>query len=81
MYLGILAEGAFVNDFVILIVTMLRNFVLEFLFCKFVVYCGQEDTLKNKYWITAEFSAVILLLPWKQVDEKYYTVTKEKQIE
>ena len=44
-YLGNLAEGFGMNDFVILIVTMLANFVLEFLFCKFVVYRGQEDTL------------------------------------
>ena len=44
-YLGDLAEGVGTNDFVILIVTMLANFVLEFLFCKFVVYRGQEDTL------------------------------------
>jgi len=40
-----LAEGYGVNDFLILIVTMLANFVLEFLFCKFVVYRGKEDTL------------------------------------
>ena len=46
-YLGNAAEGLGVNDFVILIVTMLANFVLEFLFCKFVVYRGMEDTLKN----------------------------------
>ena len=44
-YLGNMAEGYGVNDFVILIVTMLANFVLEFLFCKFVVYRGKEDTL------------------------------------
>jgi putative flippase GtrA len=44
-YLGDLAEGVGTNDFVILIVTMLANFVLEFLFCKFVVYRGTEDTL------------------------------------
>ena len=44
-YLGDLAESAGINDFVILIVTMLANFVLEFLFCKFVVYRGTEDTL------------------------------------
>ncbi len=47
-YLGNLAEGAGVNDFIILIVTMLANFVLEFLFCKFVVYRGKEDTLDDK---------------------------------
>ena len=47
-YLGELAEQQGGNDFVILIVTMLANFVLEFLFCKFVVYRGQEDTLEKK---------------------------------
>ena len=47
-YLGDMAESCGVNDFVILIVTMLSNFVLEFLFCKFVVYRGQEDTLTKK---------------------------------
>ena len=47
-WLGNLAEGCGINDFVILIVTMLANFVLEYLFCKFVVYRGQEDTLENK---------------------------------
>ena len=46
-YLGDLAEGAGVNDFIILAVTMLANFVLEYLFCKFVVYRGQEDTLES----------------------------------
>lgn len=46
-YLGDLAEGAGVNDFIILAVTMVANFVLEFLFCKFVVYRGQEDTLEK----------------------------------
>lgn len=46
-YLGNLAEGKGVNDFVILIVTMLSNFVLEFLFCKLVVYRGKEYTLEK----------------------------------
>ena len=46
-YLGSLAEGAGVNDFLILAVTMVANFVLEFLFCKFVVYRGKEDTLES----------------------------------
>ena len=45
-YLGDLAENHGGNDFLILIITMLANFVLEFLFCKFVVYRGQEDTLE-----------------------------------
>jgi len=43
-WLGSVAEGKGVNDFIILIVTMLMNFILEFLFCKFVVYRGQENT-------------------------------------
>lgn len=43
-YLGNMVEGFGVNDFIILIVTMLSNFVLEFLFCKFVVYKGKENT-------------------------------------
>ncbi|MBO5981960.1 MAG: GtrA family protein [Clostridia bacterium] len=47
-YLGHLAEGAGVNDFIVLAVTMIANFVLEFLFCKFVVYRGKEDTLEIK---------------------------------
>lgn len=46
-YLGNMAEDFHVNDFIILIVTMLANFVLEFLFCKFVVYKGKEDTIKK----------------------------------
>ena len=43
-WLGNFAEGRGVNDFLILAVTMLSNFVLEYLFCKFVVYRGQENT-------------------------------------
>ncbi len=46
-YLGNMAEGYGINDFIILIATMLANFVLEFLFCKFVVYRGKEDTLSE----------------------------------
>ena len=37
-YLGNLAEKAGGKDFIILAVTMICNFVLEFLFCKYVVY-------------------------------------------
>lgn len=46
-YLGSLAEKSGGDDFVILILTMLSNFVLEYLFCKFVVYRGQENTLEE----------------------------------
>lgn len=43
--LGNAAEQNGVHDFLILAITMLSNFVLEFLFCKFVVYRGKEDTI------------------------------------
>ena len=45
-WLGQLAETAGINEYIILAVTMLSNFVLEFLFCKFVVYRNQENTRK-----------------------------------
>ena len=47
IWLGELAVGSGVNDYLVLGITMISNFVLEFLFCKFVVYRGQEDTLKK----------------------------------
>ena len=46
-WLGDLAEKTGWNDFLILACTMIANFILEFLFCKFVVYRGQEDTLQE----------------------------------
>lgn len=42
-WLGHVAESSGINDYIVLIVTMLSNFVLEFLFCKFVVYRHQEN--------------------------------------
>lgn len=47
-WLGQMAESAGVNEYIVLIVTMLSNFVLEFLFCKFVVYRNQENTRQEK---------------------------------
>ena len=47
-WLGSVAEGFGWNDFLILAITMIANFVLEFLFCKLVVYRGKEDTLKTE---------------------------------
>lgn len=44
-WLGNVAESRGGNDFLILAVTMLSNFVLEFLFCKFLVYRGNENTI------------------------------------
>lgn len=47
-YLGQLAESSGVNEYIVLVATMLSNFVLEFLFCKLVVYKNQENTLVEK---------------------------------
>ena len=47
-WLGNLAEQNGGNDFVILIITMVANFVLEYLFCKLVVYRGQENTRREE---------------------------------
>lgn len=46
--LGELAENAGVNEYIVLGVTMLMNFILEFLFCKFIVYKNQEYTREKK---------------------------------
>ncbi len=43
-WLGHIAESNGVNGYIVLIVTMLSNFVLEFLFSKFVIYKNQENT-------------------------------------
>ncbi len=47
-WLGSVAEQAGINDYIILAVTMLTNFVTEFLFSKFVMYRNQENTLEQK---------------------------------
>lgn len=47
-WLGNYAEGTGVNEYIVLAVTMLSNFVLEFLFCKFVVYRNNKNTLNEK---------------------------------
>ena len=41
---GHLAEKIGINEYIILAVTMISNFVLEFLFSKFVIYKNQENT-------------------------------------
>ena len=46
--LGEMASGKGVNEYIILGLTMASNFVLEYLFCKFVVYRNQEDTIDKK---------------------------------
>lgn len=47
-WLGQLAENQGVNEYIILLATMLANFILEFLFSKFVVFRGQENTRQTK---------------------------------
>ena len=47
-WLGHIAEGAGINEYAVLGVTMFANFVTEYLFCKFVVFRGQENTLDTK---------------------------------
>ena len=48
-YLGDMAVNAFKNvefiDYIVQFLTMTSNFVLEFLFCKFVMYRNSENTL------------------------------------
>lgn len=47
-WLGQLAENSGVNEYIVLAVTMISNFVLEFLFCKLFVYRNQENTRVKK---------------------------------
>ena len=46
--LGNMATGKGINEYIVLAVTMLSNMILEYLFCKFVVYKGQENTIEDK---------------------------------
>lgn len=47
-WLGHLAESVGINEYVILALTMISNFVLEFLFSKFVIYKNKENTRIKK---------------------------------
>lgn len=44
-WLGEVASGNGVNEYIILALTMMSNMILEYLFQKFVVFRGSEDTL------------------------------------
>lgn len=46
--LGNLAETNGVNEYIVLAVTMITNFILEFLFTRFVVYRNSCDTAVKK---------------------------------
>ena len=43
-WLGNTATAKGINEYIVLAVTMLSNMILEYLFCKFVVYKNQENT-------------------------------------
>ena len=45
--LGEMATGKGINEYIVLAVTMVSNMVLEYLFCKLVVYRGQEKTIEE----------------------------------
>ena len=47
-WLGELAENAGVNEYIVLAVTMVLNFVLEFLYTRYVVYRNSCDTAVKK---------------------------------
>ena len=47
-WLGHVAETGGTNDYIILAVTMVSNFILEFLFSKWVIYRNQENTRQGK---------------------------------
>ena len=47
-WLGELAENSGVNEYIVLAVTMISNFVLEFLYTRFLVYRNSCDTAVKK---------------------------------
>lgn len=47
-YLVYVAKKAGISEYITVISSMLSNFVLEFLFCKFFIYKNQENTLVEK---------------------------------
>lgn len=47
-WLGNAATNGGVNEYIVLAITMLSNMILEYLFCKFVVYKNQENTREEK---------------------------------
>lgn len=64
-WLGELAERSGVNEYIVLVVTMIANFILEFLYTRFFVYKNSCDTAvsKNK--------------PEEKVEEENKNINKE----
>lgn len=48
LYLGHIAVKSGANEYIVEALTMLSNLILEYLFCKFVIYYKQENTLNKK---------------------------------
>ncbi len=46
-WIGQIAENNNVNEYLILAVTMISNFILEFLYTRYLVYKGTCDTAEN----------------------------------
>jgi len=47
-WLGHIAENRGVNEYVVLAVTMISNFILEFLYTRYIVYRNSCDTMVKK---------------------------------
>lgn len=47
-WLGAVVEGRGVNEYIVLAVTMISNFILEYLYTRFVVYRNSCDTAVKK---------------------------------
>lgn len=46
--LGNIAENKGVNEYIVLAITMISNFVLEYLYTRYIVYRNSCDTINNK---------------------------------
>lgn len=47
-YLGELAKSNGINEFIVLVITMIANFVLEYLYTRYIVYRNSCDTATKK---------------------------------
>lgn len=47
-YLGELAKNKGINEFIVLVITMIANFVLEYLYTRYIVYRNSCDTATQK---------------------------------
>lgn len=59
-WLGGVAEGAGVDGNIVLVVTMILNFILEFVYTRFVVYRNSCDTLESKNKKTSQQDVITI---------------------